>query len=181
MSVQNAIGERFTILICNNTTTAKKIGILNGIFEMPYDSSTATQKALEGAGFTVEPLRTWDTTQDPYGSADKLTAKSASTRYSIEQFQAFIQKQGKRVRKLTVMANHSDVFSGTIEMAQYTPLKGKEIIEFHLNDFFSTYQNQTNKIDIDFEKENAKMDLDFATLLQMSLGAGREVRLTFIF
>ncbi|MDD3739142.1 MAG: hypothetical protein PHP31_07610 [Lentimicrobiaceae bacterium] len=180
-NIQNAIGERFTLMVCNNTTTAKKIGILNGIFEMPYDISTNTKKALETAGFFVEPLRTWDTTQDPYGAADKLTSKSDNTRFSIEQFQAYLQKQGKKVRKLIVMANHSDVFTQSIEMVNYTPLSGNAIQSFSLNDFFSTYQNQTNKIEINFEQGNGAMNLDFSTLLQFNLGAGREIRLTFIF
>lgn len=180
-NIQNAIGERFTLMICNNTATAQKIGILNGIFEMPFDETTGTQKALARAGFDVVPLRTWDTTTKPYGCADELTAKSDNARASIEQFQAYLQKQGKRVRKLIVMASHSDIFTQSLEMGNYSPVRANVLAPFSLNDFFSTYQQQGNKIEIPFDKCDAEMNINFATLLQFTLGAGREIRLTFIF
>lgn len=182
-NIQNAIGERFTLMICNNTATAKKIGILNGIFEMPFDETTGTQKALVAAGFDVVPLRTWDTTtvDFPYGCAGELTAKSDNARVSIEQFQAYLQKEGKRVRKLIVMANHNDVFTQSLEMGNYSPLRASALTSLSLNDFYSPYQQQDNKIEIPFDKCDAEMYINFATLLQFTLGAGREIRLTFIF
>jgi len=184
--VLNALGKKFSFTLKNaSTTTAIVIAILAGFLDTQKCVANTTtgavtisynnSAALVAAGFAVGAVA------DDGTIATDVTCTSNNAKYTVKMFKDYIQSQGLSVKKLIIQANNPDVFSNEIEITRYTPLTGSAPENLDLNQFYDAYQNQTSKIEIDFEKSGMSLDLAFNTIMLMKLGAAREVTLTFVF
>ena len=185
-NVLKALGQKFTFSIANASAAAVVIAILAGIFDTQKcvaDTGTGAvtithsdKTALVNAGFS-----TVDAVADDGVILTSVTCTASNTKRTIKQFRDYIQHQGLSVKKLIIQANNPDVFSQEIEITRYTPLTGSMPENLDLNQFYDQYQNQTTKIEIDFEKSGLSLDLLFNTVMLMNIGAGRTVTYTFVF
>ncbi len=183
--VLNALGSKFSFTIVNGSASACIVALLAGFFDTQKcvaNTSTGAvtityenAAALTAAGFTVDAVATDGTI------ATTVTCTAGNSKRTVKQFRDYIQKQGLSVKKLIIQASNPDVFSKEIEITRYTPLTGSSPENLDLNQFYDAYQNQTSKIEIDFEKSGLSLDLQFNTVMLMSIGAGRTVTFTFVF
>lgn len=176
-NIFNALGEKFTMSIVNNTAEPKRLALTQGIFTQTCNS-LGIQKGLESAGIDAFPVFENSTN---YGAAGELTFKSANPKFTISQFQDFLQRQGKQVKQLHVRGNHEDILENDIEVIDYTPFTGSNINYLNLPQLVSVYQQQGNRVVVDFQNSEMKFGLLWSTILLFMLGPGREVTFTFVF
>lgn len=184
-NVLNALGQKFSFTLKNVSVTAYVVALLAGIFDtklavadLVTGDVTITYNnpaALVAAGFAV------DAVADDGTILTDVTCTAGNSKRTVRQFQDYIHSQGLSVKKLIIQANNPDVFSNEIEITRYTPLTGSAPENLDLNQFYDAYQNQTSKIEIDFEKSGLSLDLAFNTIMLMKVGAGREITFTFVF
>ena len=184
-NVLNALGQKFTFTIANASAAAVVIALLAGIFDTQKCVANTTSgavtitycdsAALVAAGFAADAVASDGTI------LTSVTCTAGNAKRTVKQFRDFIQNQGLSVKKLIIQASNVDVFGKELEITRYTPLTGSAPENLDLNQFYDMYQNQTGKIEIDFEKNGLSLDLAYNTIMLMSIGAGRTVTYTFVF
>lgn len=174
----NAFGEKFTMTIKNTQANAVKLALTQGIFTQTCDPD-GIQVAMENAGFDVVPVYA---NSKNYGDDDSVTFKSANPKFTISQFQDFIQRYGMPVKQLHIRGNHEDILENDLEVVDYTPLDGSKVNSLGVSQLLSVFQQQGNRVVIDFENDpKMKYTLLWSTITMFMLGPGREVTFTFVF
>lgn len=160
-----ALGDKFQFSVQNKRAAgeqALRVAIVPSYFDTlgvlaAFDPDTETVdmqlhhhncKSLVEAGYSIDRIID-DEFED---SVCRIQATNSERR--IRDFLDFVKTNEVVLRSMTIKATSTDAFDGDMEVSHLNPFKKVTPETIELNKFFSRFQENDDKIDIDFENDN---------------------------
>lgn len=160
-----ALGDKFQFSVQNKNAAggqALRVAIVPAYFdtlgisaEIDEDEETVNvathhhnTTALKAAGYSVDRII------DDDMSDKEVAIQATNSERRIRDFLDFVKTNEVVLRSMTIKATSTDAFDGDMEVSHLNPFKKVTPETIELNKFFSRFQENDDKIDIDFENDN---------------------------
>ena len=186
--LQEALQSSATFNITGDTSAAKKLCLLPGIYDTFKCTQDGTSKNvvinysspsnLNNAGYTCDQVA------DDYDSTDsaQLVHVTGTTRTKFRDFCNTVQRVGIRVKKIIIQnkVSSADIFDQEIELS-LTSVGAKGATRFiKLQNFVSVSAYDRSKIELEFT-DDAPLDLTPQTFMAMNIPANASFSIQFVF
>jgi hypothetical protein len=183
--------EKFTMNVVNGTASSQKVALLRAFYETrkvamigAAGSEVATLvkndiSELVKNGFPVVAVAHDGTTIVDKAASKGVAFSSSNSAVSIDSFLSYLLTNPRKLKEMTIVVNDQNALSSDLELTIASPLGHGKTINVELMQFFSQFQNQNDRITIDFSKN----ELEFSDVLVMCLNIApnSSMQLTFRF
>lgn len=104
--------------------------------------------ALVAAGYSIDRI-----IDDDMSDAN-IAVQATNSERRIRDFLDFVKTNEVILRSMTIKATNTDAYDGDMEVSHLNPFKKVTPETIELNKFYSRFQENDDKIDIDFENDN---------------------------
>lgn len=186
--LQEALQSSVTFNIVGDSSNAKKLCLLPGIYDTMKFTQDGTSKAavmnfssptnLVNAGYPCDQVA------DDYDSNDssQLVHVTGTTRTKYRDFLNTVQRLGIRVKKIIIQnkVSSADIFDQEIELSR-TAVGAKGATRFlKLQNYVSVDAYDRSKIEIEFT-DDAPLDLTPDMFMAMNIPANASFSMQFVF
>lgn len=186
MDVSKNKFEKFTMNVTNGAATAQKVALLKAFYEtraiaMVGEAGSEVPTLVKNSvaelvknGFVVSAVA--HDGETPIG-AKAIAFSSGNPSVSIDAFHQYLLTNPRKLRELSIVVSDQNALSSDIELTIASPLGNGKTTNIELMQFFSQYQNQNDRITIDFSNN----ELEMSDVLMMCLNMAPNCTMQFTF
>jgi len=207
-NVTKAIVDQFAFNVANNTNSVKKLAIIPAYLQaMKFESIKET--VVKSVNFTDSTVETVEISQiknfrmsDPYmlnkagysadvvltdetaifkeGADNKTFAmSSADASKTIYDFLTYIKTNPTPLKEMHIFSNNKMAFNTMVEVVKVTPFSKGKSERIDLNRFFSRFQNQDDRICVDFKGNELELSDDLLMTIDVHANTSMQIAFTF--
>lgn len=169
-NVDAGIDKFFGVTVTNNEATpvamalvpanfdTERLVIDDGVIIKTYDNA----EALRDAGYNVDAVLADGTVSATVGGKTvSLTCAANDPMRTIKQFLDYIKFNPQYLKHLDIITSNTNMWAGNMTITFCNPFFKNKESRVQLNTFFSRFQYQSDRLGIDFDKNQ----LEFSDLL----------------
>ena len=188
-NVDAGVDKFFGVTVTNNAASPVAIAMVpanfdterfvinDGAVSKTYDNI----EALNTAGYNVGAVLADGTANytSGRGTTVNMTCAANDPTRTIKQFLDYIKFNPQRLKHLDIITSNTNMWAGNMEITFCNPFFRNKTSRVQLNTFFSRFQYQSDRLGIDFDKNQ----LEFSDLLlwTVTIPAGATVQFIMTF
>lgn len=187
--VRSGLSDQFSLKVSNLNQDPVRIALLSGHYDTSsyilkgdkIEKTLSNPSELRKAGYNVDACIDDNeyvlTEGDSKGGYVKFTASDPSK--TIRSFQKYIKTNPRSLKGLQIVANDQSAFDTTMTVSSTSPFSKNAEKDIFLNDFFSAFQYQNDRILVDFSAD--QLELSDISLLIVTIPGSAEMKFNLRF
>ncbi|MDR3046198.1 MAG: hypothetical protein LBU51_01105 [Bacteroidales bacterium] len=187
-SVRSGLADQFSLSISNPGVNQVRVALLPGHYDTSgfittgTESSFTTVKTMSNPSELITAGYNVDSVVDDgsfYAAKGTITCIASNPSKTIRSFLDYIKTNPRSLKGLQIVTSDQNAFDSTLTVSSTSPFSRNAEKDIFLNDFFSSFQYQNDRITIDFSAD--QLEIADITLLIAVIPAGCSMKFTMRF